>query len=221
MKQFYNVLENNIDVQEEPPAQVTKRISEQTITDCWRPFTEVDFWQTKKTVWIRWREHFISVLNRPFHIDKDDISRLPQVECNIQLDFTTVNEKMKTILIRQGPWIRCNSCRGYQTEGQSMAEKLTELFHCMYRIETTAQELKDNSIIQFYKLKVNPKVERMWWPYGGSLYYRLLEIYSRFSLSRTPKDSMKHFEIPVLRHIRFAELRKTTNRTTTFNKMNM
>ena len=95
MKQFYNVLENNIDVQEEPPAQVTKRISEQTITDCWKPFTEVDFWQTKKTVLIRWREHLVSVLNRPFHIDKDDISRLPQVECNIQLDFTTVNEKKK------------------------------------------------------------------------------------------------------------------------------
>ena len=39
--------------------------------------------------------------------------------------------------------------------------------------------------------------------------------YSRFSLSRNPRDSMKHFEIPVLRHIRFAELRKTVNRTTT------
>ena len=33
-------------------------------------------------------------------------------------------------------------------------------------------------------------------------------IYSRLSLSRTPRDSLKYFEISVLRHIRFAELRK-------------
>ena len=45
--------------------------------------------------------------------------------------------------------------------------------------------------------------------------------YSRLSLSRTPRDSMKHFEISVLRHIRFAELRKTINLTTTFNRMSM
>ena len=32
--------------------------------------------------------------------------------------------------------------------------------------------------------------------------------YSRLSLSRTPRDSLKYFEISVVRHIRFAELRK-------------
>ena len=32
--------------------------------------------------------------------------------------------------------------------------------------------------------------------------------YSRLSLSRIPRDSMKCFEISVPRHIRFAELRK-------------
>ena len=32
--------------------------------------------------------------------------------------------------------------------------------------------------------------------------------YSQLSLSRTPRDSMKHFEISVVRHIRFTELRK-------------
>ena len=32
--------------------------------------------------------------------------------------------------------------------------------------------------------------------------------YSRLSLSRSPRDSLKYFEISVLRHIRFAELRK-------------
>ena len=32
--------------------------------------------------------------------------------------------------------------------------------------------------------------------------------YSRFSLSRSRRDPLKHFEVSVLRHIRFAELRK-------------
>ena len=35
-----------------------------------------------------------------------------------------------------------------------------------------------------------------------------INIYSRLSLSRNPRDSMKHFEIFILQHIRFAELRK-------------
>ena len=43
-------------------------------------------------------------------------------------------------------------------------------------------------------------------------------IYSRLSLSRIPRDSLKHFEISVLRHIRFAELRKKLIWLTTFNK---
>ena len=38
------------------------------------------------------------------------------------------------------------------------------------------------------------------------------------SLSRIPRDSLKYFEISVLRHIRFAELRKKLIRLTTFNK---
>ena len=38
--------------------------------------------------------------------------------------------------------------------------------------------------------------------------------YSRLSLSRTPRGSLKYMEIPVLRHIRFGELKKnlTTKR---------
>ena len=32
--------------------------------------------------------------------------------------------------------------------------------------------------------------------------------YSQLSLSRIPRDSLKYFEISVLRHTRFAELRK-------------
>ena len=44
-------------------------------------------------------------------------------------------------------------------------------------------------------------------------------IYSRLSLSRIPRDSLKHFEISVPRDIRVAEVRKTVNQTTTFNKL--
>ena len=42
--------------------------------------------------------------------------------------------------------------------------------------------------------------------------------YSRLSLSRIPKDSLKHSEISVPRHIRVERVRKTINRTATFNK---
>ena len=42
--------------------------------------------------------------------------------------------------------------------------------------------------------------------------------YGRPSLSRIPRDSLKYFEISVLRHIRFTELRKKLIRLTTFNK---
>ena len=42
--------------------------------------------------------------------------------------------------------------------------------------------------------------------------------YSRLTLYRIPRDSLKHFEISVSRNIRVAEVRKTINRTTTFNK---
>ena len=45
--------------------------------------------------------------------------------------------------------------------------------------------------------------------------------YSRLSLSRSPRDSMKHFEISELRHIRFAELRKKNKSNTHISKMNV
>ena len=47
---------------------------------------------------------------------------------------------------------------------------------------------------------------------------KLVWRYTFVSLSWSPRDSLKYFENSVLRHIRFAELRKTINRTTTLNK---
>ena len=46
-------------------------------------------------------------------------------------------------------------------------------------------------------------------------------IYSRLSLSRSPMDYLEYFEISLPRYIRFAELRKTVNRTNTFNRLPM
>ena len=43
-------------------------------------------------------------------------------------------------------------------------------------------------------------------------------VYSRRSLSQILRDSLKHFEISVSRHISVAEVRRKINRTTTFNK---
>ena len=46
----------------------------------------------------------------------------------------------------------------YKAEGLPMAEKLTELFHCMWRKEAIPQEFKYASIIHLYKRKGNPQV---------------------------------------------------------------
>ena len=42
--------------------------------------------------------------------------------------------------------------------------------------------------------------------------------YSRLSLSRIPRDNLKHFEVSVPRHISVAQVREKINPTTTFNK---
>ena len=42
--------------------------------------------------------------------------------------------------------------------------------------------------------------------------------YSRLSLSRIPRNSLKHFEISIPRHIRVEGVSKIINWTTTFNK---
>ena len=46
----------------------------------------------------------------------------------------------------------------YKAVGLPMAEKLTELFHCMWRKEAIPQEFKNASIIHLYTRKGNPQV---------------------------------------------------------------
>ena len=70
---------------------------------------------------------------------------------------------------------------------------------------------KSKFIRNFWYIKVN----LLW--YKNSLRWKGIEMrqsrkicpnYSRLSLSRSWRDPLKHFEISVLRHIRFSELRK-------------
>ena len=79
------------------------------------------------------------------------------------------------------------------------------------------------------KLIINPNTvpPPYKWPRSYKIFFVLISAqqeifsanrYSRLSLSRIPRDSLKHFEISVPRHIRVAEVRKIINRTTTFNK---
>ena len=74
-------------------------------------------------------------------------------------EFPTVSEIVKAIkIIWQGSRIRCNTCREVKAGGPSAAEKLTELFHIMWRKEAIAQEFKDATIIHLFNRKSNPQV---------------------------------------------------------------
>ena len=95
----------------------------------------------------RWAEHFDSVLNRPSSINDDAYNRLPQVECNLQLDeFPTIAETVKAIkLLSSGktPGLDAIPAEIYKAGGTPVAKKMTELFHTMWRKKAIPQEFKD------------------------------------------------------------------------------
>ena len=71
----------------------------------------------KEAILKRWAEQFNSVLNRPSSINEDTIERLPQIECNVQVDEFNSNRQgnqksSSTTVIWQSSTCRCNSCRG-------------------------------------------------------------------------------------------------------------
>ena len=98
-----------------------------------------------------WAEHFSSVLNRPSSVNDNAINRLPQIECNVLLDeFPTVTETRKAIQhLSSGKALGTDAilAEAYKAGGLPMAEKLTELFQCMWRKEAIPQDFKDVSII--------------------------------------------------------------------------
>ena len=116
----------------------------------------------KEAILKRSAEHFDGVLNRPSSINDEAINRLPQVECNPLLDeLPTVSETVKAIkllLSGKAPGSDAIPAEICKAGGPPVAEKLTELFHIMWRKEAIPQEFKDAKIIHLFKRKGNPEV---------------------------------------------------------------
>ena len=116
----------------------------------------------KEAVLKRWAEHFDDVLNRPSSINDEAINGLPQVECNPLLnELPTVSETVKAIkLLSSGKAPGSDAILAviYKAGGPPVAEKLTEIFHIMWRKEAIPQEFKDATIIHLFKRKGNPYV---------------------------------------------------------------
>ena len=94
----------------------------------------------------RWAEHFNSVVNRPSSINEGAIDRLPQIECNVLLDeFPTVMETrnaVQQLTSGKAPDADATSAEVYKAGGLPVAEKLIELFHCMWRKDAILQNLR-------------------------------------------------------------------------------
>ena len=94
----------------------------------------------------------------------------------------------------------------------------------MTKDQTLAQEgnktirLHRFSILQAHMRERTFSHSRLKCPHDKHQQFIDVGLYSRLSLSRIPRDSLKYFEISVLRHIRFAELGEKLIRLTTFNK---
>ena len=94
--------------------------------------------------------------------------RLPQIECYVLLDeFPTVMKTRKAVQqlsSGKAPGVDAINAEVYAfgvCVGGGvlpMPEKITELFHCMWRKEAIPQEYKDAPIIHLYKRKGNPQV---------------------------------------------------------------
>ena len=115
----------------------------------------------KEAILKRWAEHFDGVLNRPLSINDEAINRLPQVECNPLLgELPTVSETATAIkLLSSGkaPASDAIPAEIYKAGGPPVAEKLTELFHIMWRKEAIKNS-RMQQFIHLFKRKGNPQV---------------------------------------------------------------
>ena len=116
----------------------------------------------KEAILKRWAEHFDGVLNRPSSINDEAINRLPQVECNLLPDeLPTISETVKAIKLLSSDKASGSDAipaEIYKAGGPPVAEKLTELFHIMWRKEAIPKEFKDATIIHLFIRKGNPQV---------------------------------------------------------------
>ena len=93
----------------------------------------------KDAILERWAEHFNSVLNRPSTVSDNAINRLPQIAYNLLIDdFSSFMENGKAIQdlsSGQAPGANAIPAEVYKAGRLPMAEKLTDLFQCMWRKE--------------------------------------------------------------------------------------
>ena len=84
------------------------------------------------------------------------------MQCSPLLDeFPIISETVKAIkLLSSGkaPGSDAIPAEIYKAGGPPVAEKLTEIFHIMWRKEVIPQELEDATIIHVLKRKGNPQV---------------------------------------------------------------
>ena len=111
----------------------------------------------KEAILKKWAEHFDGVLNRPSSINDEAINRLLQMECIPLLDeLPTVSETEKAIkLLTSGRALGSDAIPAEinKAGGPPVVEKVTELFHIMWRKEAIPQEFKDTTIIHLFKRK--------------------------------------------------------------------
>ena len=102
------------------------------------------------------------VLDHPSTVIDSAIYKLPQIEYNVLLrEFSTVTETLKAIQhlsSGKAPVADAIPVEIYNSDGLTMAEKLTELVQCTRRKETYTRESNNASIIHLYKRKGSPQV---------------------------------------------------------------
>ena len=109
----------------------------------------------KPSILNMWAEQFSAVLNRPAFINAEAITRLPQVETNTDLDKPPSEEEVmkaiKQLSTGKAPGADDIPAEMYKHGGNTLLQKLTNLFCRMWDEEVIPQQLKGASITCLYK----------------------------------------------------------------------
>ena len=109
----------------------------------------------KPAILNRWSEHFSAVLKIPADINAEAIARLPQVETNTDLDRPPSEEEVKKAIKQlstgKSPCADAIPAEVYKHGGDTLLQKLTDLFCRTWDEKVIPQQLKDVSIIHLYK----------------------------------------------------------------------
>ena len=141
---------------------------------------------------------------RKSHNQEAQFSRCAKVVSRYDL-FSKVQDAQDAIF----DWQRCSRCiKGRQIillnslpKGSTITRKYYTNLLDQRRI-AIREKISEDGLLQ--QVNVSITIASFQW----MLYNAMGMKYSRLSLSRSPRDFLKYFEISVPRHIRFAELRK-------------